>query len=579
MKPSKQLYKKLLYICSAVIISVVVSLMIYFISSTKLRILDNDLNYMRMLSEDASNFIKDSSDTADYIVTDLYRKTTELNDLMSYFEKKDEEYIRYRLDKYAVSGRMEYSGIDDFIQSAFDAYESVERVTLLGVDQEWTTTYFQDQRVLRRNNRVQILTQIQHEDLAQEGEFSFLKEIRNPNTWETSGYMIITFHADKLEKLQQYYSLPQLIVCNQNATFVYSSEEEDYDNSVLLDTRAEEMEKETDAYIEWKDVGTYRVLAYLDKGKAGRIPPVTLLRIFLIGIAVIVFGETLIHYYLKDLAKRLDYILNGMTKVRTGDLSVRLEGNENGDELDIISANFNEMCSELDDYIQKSYLAEIERQNAEMEALQSQINPHFLYNTLEVIRMKAICNGDKEVAKMLYSMAVMFRSQIKDEDMIPLVRELHYCKKYLELFEYRYQSQFVSQVECPEECMQIPIIKFVLQPILENYFIHGIRMDSKENHLFVGVRKNGEDMLIIVDDNGRGMTDEELEKKNRELKENKANEKKSIGISNVNRRLKAVYGTKYGITLEHSVTGGIRVNVRFRVNGRDIIEESNAGRR
>lgn len=143
MKPSRQLYKKLLYICSAVIISVVVSLVIYYIYSTKRNILENDLAYMRMLNEDTSNYIKDSSEAADYIVNDLYRKTTELNDLLSYFEKEDEAYIRYRLEKYIESGRMVYSGIDDYIQSAFDAYNSIERITLLGLHRGLDDDVFQ----------------------------------------------------------------------------------------------------------------------------------------------------------------------------------------------------------------------------------------------------------------------------------------------------------------------------------------------------------------------------------------------------------------------------------------------------
>ena len=140
-----------------------------------------------------------------------------------------------------------------------------------------------------------------------------------------------------------------------------------------------------------------------------------------------------------------------MNQVTTGDLSVRLKYQKKGDELDMISENFNEMCSRLQLYIQKSYLAEIERKNAQMQALQSQINPHFLYNTLEAIRMKAICNGEREVGKMLYSMVTLFRSQLKEADVITLGQELDYCKQYLELFEYRYQGQFQSKVECPVE--------------------------------------------------------------------------------------------------------------------------------
>lgn len=226
-------------------------------------------------------------------------------------------------------------------------------------------------------------------------------------------------------------------------------------------------------------------------------------------------------------------------------------------------------------HIQKSYLAEIEQKNAEMAALQSQINPHFLYNTLEAIRMKAICNGDQEVGKMLYSMAVTFRSQLKEADIITLAQELHYCKKYLELFEYRYPKKFQSRVDCPLEYMNVPIIKFVLQPIIENYFIHGIRMRDEDNCIQITVEKREEDFVIIVEDNGRGMSEEEIQTKNQQLMENKMDKRKSIGIANVNRRVKAVYGSAYGLRMEQVKTGGLRVILRFKPQEGEENEKGN----
>lgn len=177
----------------------------------------------------------------------------------------------------------------------------------------------------------------------------------------------------------------------------------------------------------------------------------TFLAILGTGLVTAAVGIICISYYIRRLTGRVNNILGAMNQVTTGDLSVRLKYQKKGDELDMISENFNEMCSRLQLYIQKSYLAEIERKNAQMQALQSQINPHFLYNTLEAIRMKAICNGDREVGKMLYSMVTLFRSQLKEADVITLGQELDYCKQYLELFEYRYQGQFQSKVECPVE--------------------------------------------------------------------------------------------------------------------------------
>ena len=307
--------------------------------------------------------------------------------------------------------------------------------------------------------------------------------------------------------------------------------------------------------------------------------------IFTVGAAVIAIGEIFVRYYLQRLSRRLNRILDGMEKVMEGNLDVRIPADKNGDELDVISKCFNEMCVNLNEHIRKRYLAEIEQKNAEMSALQSQINPHFLYNTLEAIRMKAICNGDREVGKMLYSLAVTFRAQIKEADVITLAQELHYCKKYMELFEFRYQNQFQASVECPEEYLQVPVIKFVLQPIIENYFIHGMRMREKDNRIKISVKKE-EFYKIIVEDNGKGMSEDELANQNRKLKSGIMEKQSSIGIANVNSRLRAVYGDECGVSMEAGEDRGLRVVLTFkpkegREEGREGVkdEKSNASGR
>lgn len=256
----------------------------------------------------------------------------------------------------------------------------------------------------------------------------------------------------------------------------------------------------------------------------------------------------------------------GITQVTTGDFRVRLTAGSKKDELDMIAENFNDMCGKLETYITKSYLEEIERKNAWMQALQSQINPHFLYNTLEAIRMKAICNGDREVGKMLYSMVVLFRSQLKEADIITLGQELDYCKQYMELFEYRYQNSFHSSVECPAELLSMPVIKFVLQPVIENYFIHGIQRDRQDNLVRVVAQRRDDTLYLYVQDNGCGMDAALLEEKNSQLKENciPKNNTGSIGIENVNRRIKAAYGDNYGVSIEEAQPCGLRVILRLK---------------
>lgn len=164
---------------------------------------------------------------------------------------------------------------------------------------------------------------------------------------------------------------------------------------------------------------------------------------------------------------------------------------------------------------------------------------------------------------MLYSLAVTFRAQLKEADVITLAQELHYSKKYMELFEFRYPGQFETILECPEEYLQIPVIKFVLQPIIENYFIHGIRMKEKDNFIRISVER-GKEVRIVVEDNGNGMEEKVLAAKNRELAEDFMETRASIGVANVNRRLKAVYGKEYGIHMEARPGGGLRVILRFQ---------------
>ena len=376
-----------------------------------------------------------------------------------------------------------------------------------------------------------------------------------------------------MKKIQEKYPMAEVYLYHKNGNQVFPGA----DSLLLEDFQQKDADKKLGSYIQLQSVEDYIVAARLDKHTAASVPAVHIFAILGIGAVLVITGEILISSYLKRLTKRLDGILQGMDQVQTGNLKVQLPEHEHGDELDMIAHHFNRMCRELESYIQKSYLAEIEQQNAEMQALQSQINPHFLYNTLEAIRMKAICNGDREVGKMLYSLAVTFRSQLKEADVITLMQELHYCKKYLELFEYRYQGKFRSSVECGPELSNIPVIKFILQPIIENYFIHGIRMEESDNEIRIYARCVEEDLYIHVEDNGRGMPGKDMESKNRELRNNEMDTRKSIGVTNVNRRLRAAYGDTCGVFLEAGRPRGMHVILKLKVRERETDEESNAG--
>lgn len=565
-KSPKPLFHKLFYRYSAIIICIVLALVIYFISAIRSNILTTNLNYMDMMTENAVSYIEESAQTVDYIHANLYQSSSIMEDMLQYFRLGDEEYQKYRLNSYIATPSGSYKSSDDFIEDMMQAYSDIESIELISYSKALVTLCYPDGKTYLRQNAEERMQDVESGDLASDGILSFVKEIRDQNTMTGVGCMIINFHADELKQIQQYHAMAELMVYNQANTVIYCSDKGLVQQEFFQAEEAGTIEGVWNAYIEKSDVKEYVVVSLLNKQKAAYMPWSLFLTITGLGCFVIVLGMLAIRYYLERLTTRLNGIIEGMHKITTGDLSVRLESDQNGDELDVIASHFNEMCRELERYIQKSYLAEIEQKNAELETLQNQINPHFLYNTLEAIRMKAICNGDREVGKMLYSMAVIFRSQLKEDDKITVVQELHYCKKYLELFEFRYQGKFSSSTECPESLMNYTIMKFTMQPIIENYFVHGIRGEQDGNEIHIWVEKQKDALLIHVEDNGKGMNPADIEAKNRELREDKHVDKKSVGIMNVNRRVKAVYGDEYGVILKESETGGMHVIVKVKAD-------------
>lgn len=566
-KNKKPLFQKLFYRYTAILICIVAVLVLYFISATKSRVQATNIDYMKMMNEKATDYLKQCADNTGYINADLYQSSGVFEDLLNYMRLESEEYQKYRLDQYMASPLLSYEGFDDYMEKVMQSYPSITHIELVSYEQGRITDCYPNGKNYISNEVKTRIAEAADENLTRDGEFSYVREIRDPVTMQSVGCMIISFQSEEFEEIQRYYSQAELFIYNKSGKVVHQSYAEMDEHDLLEAIETGSDENYLRAYIQKTDVAGYTVYSYMNKQKASRLPLTAFLAIIGLGLLAVAAGELCVHYYLRHLEKRMEVIVNGMDQVMTGDLNVRLPVDLNGDELDVIAGHFNEMCVRLDRYIKKSYLAEIEQKNAELSALQSQINPHFLYNTLEAIRMKALMNGDREVGKMLYSMAVIFRSQIKEADVITVVQEIHYCKKYLELFEYRYAGKFTSEVECPEELMNYPIIKFVLQPLIENYFIHGIRTEEDGNIIRIWVEKAEDDLLIHLEDNGRGMTEEELDETNRKLRENPEDSRNSIGLQNVNRRIKAVYGEEYGIKLGKSQMGGLHVTVRAGIKG------------
>jgi two-component system sensor histidine kinase YesM len=201
---------------------------------------------------------------------------------------------------------------------------------------------------------------------------------------------------------------------------------------------------------------------------------------------------------------------------------------------------------------------------AEFELLQAQINPHFLYNTLDTIVWSAEAGNQKQVVKMVGSLSDFFRSSLnKGKEIVTIRDELQHVRSYLEIQQIRYQDILKYEIDVPEELFDYQIPKITIQPIVENALYHGIKNKRGGGTIVVSGKDEGETMLIQVKDDGKGMKPERLKEINKDLTGTKLENTAIYGLYNVNERIRLSFGEEYGITVESTYEVGSCISIRL----------------
>lgn len=247
-------------------------------------------------------------------------------------------------------------------------------------------------------------------------------------------------------------------------------------------------------------------------------------------------------------SKRVGMIEVAMHEIGANNLSYRIPVSRQDDEFTFISSRFNDMCDELEDKINKAYIYELKQKSSELYALQSSINPHFLYNTLEAIRGRLVQDGNSDAAEMVVLLSKLYRNQIKGKMFIHLREEINHCNMYLELFSIRYDNNFNCHFQLDNDMMKYGIPKNTIQPILENYLVHGIK--EQDNSLSINGTLSGNVIEITIQDNGRGINPQQLAEIQENLLKTRETSDSGFGLSNVNDRLKIVYGNGFGLSID-----------------------------
>lgn len=294
--------------------------------------------------------------------------------------------------------------------------------------------------------------------------------------------------------------------------------------------------------------------------------------IFLVGISIVSLVLVAV-LFSRRLSGPIRSITRQMTKIESGNFNTRVTV-QTADEVGLLARSFNKMVVRLQSYIDEVYVAQIKQKQAELNALKSQIRPHYLYNTLEVIRMSAVANDDHEVADMILSLSHQLKYVLDSgQETVPLAEEKANLEQYFKLMAYRYgERRLAMEFRFETELLNVPIPKLTLQPIVENAIYHGILPKSGKGTVRITAEKSeGCRMTVTVDDDGIGMTPAGLELLRARLNGGKPEGFGSggIGLKNVHDRFVALYGEDYGLQVNSSERIGtsVRFNIPMRKEG------------
>ena len=300
-----------------------------------------------------------------------------------------------------------------------------------------------------------------------------------------------------------------------------------------------------------------------------------------------VLGLTFSYFFAESVTERITSLGNVMDEIAEGNLNAKI-GIKGNDEVGQVAQHLREMIQQIQGLIRQleeqhrieqdlqneKYSLEIMKKEAELYALQTQINPHFLYNTLEMIKGLLYSeNPEKNIIRAISALSSMFRYNLNTEYMVRLKEELLHIRNYLAIHNLRFDEKVLLVNHLEEQYLDYPIIRFTFEPIVENAIVHGFRDSTTDNTIEIASERSGKFLLLHFTDDGAGIEPDRLAQIKDRLRLNETNIKGrrrgGIGIHNVNERIKKKYGTEYGIALESEPGKGTRVTILLPVNPAD----------
>lgn len=444
-------------------------------------------------------------------------------------------------------------------------------------------------KIVQQKGRPVWLTPYENQNLffSQDYILTQSRVVKDLNTLDNLGYLILQVNLDLFDPIfKNIYGGPshELIV-NKEGTVLYSLNRNFIGKTLDIQSFSDFPTNKSGYLIdEWDDeksLITY-IPSSFETGPTSQlflvsIKPWKIISSDIVNIRntmLVVVGFTVLTaglfnlLYLKGISRFIHELLIRMKQVESGRLSKRM-GRFKFQELQNISQGFNNMIGKLQQLMNDIKTEQERKREAQFKVLQQQINPHFLYNTLESINALAALNGQREISKMTINLGKLLRISINGGYEVKVKDEIRHVISYLEIQKIRFDNRFSFEVELEEELNNYPVLKLILQPLVENILIHAFsNRDEVEGLIKIRCTVSNGQGEFWIEDNGKGMDERVLEELNTWKLENYHTQTNTgHGVRNVDERLRLFYGEKYGLIICSTKNEGTLIKISFPIKG------------
>lgn len=538
-------------------------------------------------SEAAKQSVEATADNIDYTLSDVENLSNSIltnHDLISFLKNGENDQFISTLNSYFISN-VHIEGIYTLSSIGYQYVGAnnkegernfpLEHIMKTSGEIVWLPT---------KEENIQILS-----GFISKNYFSMGRKMIDVNSLEELGYMNITLDESVIE--ESYVNLEEvgceIFVCDRQGNTISSNNKESNPQSIIEHEYMRViLEDTTSDYVEYSENGQDYVAIYSSLNHGNwiivKIIPKNLLyeeinriQMFTLVGSCVFLGIMflIVYFYSKGISKPITELIKQMKKVEAGNLDVRVEIKVNN-ELDDLSESFNQMILRIKNLMNEVVDVERNKNELELEVLHAQINPHFLYNTLNTIRWMAKIKNENSISEAIVALVKLLRVSISlGKSKITLKEEIEYIENYLLIQKLRFNQMFEINYDICEEHNNIYIPKLILQPIVENSLIYGI--DEAEEtkgilNIHIYTKDGGDYIEIIVEDNGPGIEADILT--NILKNEKSINKFNKVGLNNINQRLKMYFGNEYGLNIL-SISGvGTKVIIRVPSNSISIQE-------